>query len=154
MQKQRPGFFEQLPAEPQFWQLVDRLVGFIQKNQVAQFFDELRDRVPTLASRTTPTPFGSIKFPAINPLPEVVPPTLTERHKDILKSSVAVDLAALIGIIPVVGDYVSGELSDAYMTRMEGLMTEKEWRLFKQFDVVNPINSLAAMRAIINAQRG
>lgn len=147
------SLLERLPFEEQMDRLLDRLSGAVRGSRLARRLQEWHDSLPTLPPRTIPTPLGRLTLEAINPLPEFIPPTLDARQKEAVKAAVAMDIAGLLGIVPVVGDYVAEELEDLFTARLRGLLTPEEHALFEKFDKVNPLDTLAMMRAIVHAQK-
>lgn len=147
------GLLERFPFEDQLDRLLDKFLEAYGSNRAVLYLDELHGMIPKLPERDIPTPFGRVTLSNINPLPEIRPPALGAREKDIMKAAIAMDLASVVGLVPGIGDFVEEEVTDLYQHRLKELMTAKEYGLFERFDKINPLDSVAAMRAIIHGQR-
>lgn len=149
-----PEWMSRLPFESQVDKLVEKVNRGIREAPLTKALQSIYDRMPKLPEVHIPTPLGEVRLPAINPLPEPTPPQFDQRRKDILKASLGVDLASIPGyLVPVIGDYIEEELGDLYMARMRELMTAEEFQLFQKFDKFNPLDVMAAARALIHAER-
>lgn len=150
-----PSFLTKLPFEDDIDRVLDRINETIRRDPLVRKLDELQEKLPKLPEITLPTPLGTVKVTReINPWPKLTPPVIDSRRKEAIKASVAVDLAALLGLIPVVGDYLSEEISDIYMHRLRETLTPREMELFQKYDKLNPLDTMACVRALVHAERG
>lgn len=143
-----------LPFEEKVSQALDRVSAAIEANPVAQRLDQLAEEGPSLPSVSLPTPLGTVDLVRPIPLlPRVSPPRLDARRKEALKAALGVDLVSLIGLVPVVGDYVAEELGDVYMHRLRSVLTPEELARFERLDKGNPFDVLAMWRALQHGRR-
>lgn len=154
-----PEWMSRLPFESQIDKVLDRVSEAVRKSPVTKALERLHSRMPKLPSVEIPTPLGSIKLPAVTPLPDPRPPQIGAREKDILKASAGIDLASLItkvaSVVPgaaAVAGFIEEELGDLYLQRMKGLMTPEEFTAFQKFDAMNPLDFLASWRALQSEQ--
>jgi len=149
-----PSFLTKLPFEDDVDRVLNRISETIRRDPLVRKLDELQEKLPKLPEITLPTPLGTVKVTReINPWPPLTPPVIDARRKEAIKASVAVDLAALLGLIPVVGDYLSEEISDIYMHRLHETLTPREMELFQKYDKLNPLDTMACVRALAHADR-
>ena len=149
-----PSFLTKLPFEDDIDRVMNRISETIRRDPLVRKLDELQEKLPKLPEITLPTPLGTVKVTKeINPWPKLTPPVIDSRRKEAIKASVAVDLASLLGLIPVVGDYLSEEMSDIYMHRLRETLTPREMELFQKYDKLNPLDTMACVRALVHADR-
>ena len=149
-----PAVLSRLPFESQVDKVLDKVNEAIRENPITKAAERIYQKLPKTPAITFPTPLGEVKLPAMNPLPPPMPPQIDARRKDILKASLGVDLASIPGyLVPVIGDYIEEEVGDLYMRRMKELMTPEEFASFQKFDAVNPLDTLAAWRALMQTDR-
>lgn len=149
-----PKALSRLPFESQMDKVMEKVNRAIREAPPTKALQKVHDRMPKLPSAEIPSPLGPIKLPAVTPLPEPTPPQIGEREKNIIKASIGMDVASIPGyLVPMVGDYIEEELGDAYLKRMRELMTPEEFSLFQRYDVANPLDVIASLRALTHAQR-
>lgn len=103
--------------------------------------------LPSIEGTTWPTPLGTIEIPTLEP-PDLRLPKLDDRKKEALKAAVAQDLAAIVGVIPVVGDIFADVMEDIYFQKVHGLLRGDEFESFKRFDATSPA-ALAMIRTFL-----
>ena len=149
-----PSILSKLPFEAQLDRALDSIGKTIRENPVVKKVDEIQDRLPKIREVSIPTPLGKVKLVGgIDPWPRLTPPKMDARRKEAIKASIGVDLASLFGIIPGWGDYIEEELSDIYMHKLRNTLTPKELDLFQKYDKLNPIDTIACIRALVQADR-
>ncbi|MBU2578122.1 hypothetical protein KKA69_04830 [Patescibacteria group bacterium] len=63
---------------------------------------------------TLPTPFGEVSLPVPTLPPLLKRPTIDERRRDIIKHTIASDLAFIPAQIPIIGDVVADVIEDLH----------------------------------------
>jgi len=84
-----------------------------------------------------PTPFGTVRLPK----PERIflpPPQIDERRAKALRHVVASDLAAIFGIIPIVGDIIADVVEDLHGAELSRILTPEEQEEYRKQDKVAP----------------
>ena len=141
-----------LPLERQVHGTLNAISGRISKSRVGSALRRLDDQSPSVESVEFPTPFGPIITPHLT-LPELSPPALDERQRQAVKAAVAMDLAALVAIIPVVGDLIGNAVQDTYRPQLQKLLTPSEIPGFIERNKISPSTTVALLQAIVKADR-
>ena len=147
-----PPLPDTLPFERQIDRALNGISGRINKSRVGSALRRLDDLSPSVESVEFPTPFGVITTPHLR-LPELSPPALNERQRQAVKAAVAMDLAALVAIIPVVGDIVGNAIQDTYRPQLQKLLDPSESPGFNDRNKVSPSTTVALLQAIVKADR-
>jgi hypothetical protein len=112
----------------------------------------LDDQSPSVESVELQTPFGRIMTPHLT-LPELSPPALNERQRQAVKAAVAMDLGALVAIVPVVGDIIGNAIQDTYRLQLQQLLAPSEIPGFNERNKVSPSTTVALLQAMVKAER-
>ena len=147
-----PPFPDTLPLEDQVHRALNGISGLISKSMLGSALRHLDDRSPVVESVELPTPFGPIITPHLT-LPELSPPALDDRQRQAVKAAVAMDLAAVIAFIPVIGDAVGNAIQDTYRPQLQKLLTPSESPGFNERNKVSPSTTVALLQAMVRADR-
>ena len=139
-----PRLPAKLPGEAQVDAALTRLAQRIEHNPLTARLEELRSRLPEIEAVEFPTPLGTIRSPHFA-LPEATPPRIDERRRGIVKAALGMDLAQVVGLVPVVGDVIADAVEDTYYPLVSNPMTEEERRTFQNYDKVSPLTSIAVL---------
>lgn len=149
-----PPFPNTLPLELQVDRALNSISGQISKSRVGAALRRLDEQSPSVESIEFPSPFGPIITPHLT-LPELSPPALDNRQRQAVKAAVAMDLAALVAIIPVVGDIIGNAIQDTYRPQLQRLLNPSEVPGFIERNKISPSTTVALLQAIVKAdQRG
>jgi len=85
-----------------------------------------------------PTPFGNIKLPDLETPPIELPQIPDEHAAKALGHGIGEDAAALIGLIPWVGDIASDILIDMHHAEIKRILTDAEYRKFAEYNKAFP----------------
>jgi len=97
---------------------------------------------------TVPTPFGgSIKLPDLETPPLKLPAVPDERGRKAIGHGVGEDAAAIIGLIPWVGEIVEDALQDMHHVEIKNILTAEEYRKFANYNKSLP-SALALARTL------
>lgn len=95
-----------------------------------------------------PTPFGgSIKLPDLETPPISLPKMPDEHAAKAIGHGVGEDAAALIGLIPWVGEIVEDALQDLHHAEIKKILTTEEYSKFAEYNKALP-TSLALARTL------
>ena len=147
-----PPFPATLPLEKQADRVLNGISGRISKSRLGSALRWLDDQSPSVESVELLTPFGPIITPHLT-LPELSPPALDDRQRQAVKAAVAMDLAVLVAIIPVVGDIIGNAIQDTYRPQLQKLLAPSEAPGFNERNKVSPSNTVALLQAIVKADR-
>ena len=147
-----PPFPNTLPLEKQVHGTLNAISGRISKSRVGSALRRLDDQSPSVESVEFPTPFGPIITPHLT-LPELSPPALDERQRQAVKAALAMDLAALVAIIPVLGDLIGNAVQDTYRPQLQRLLSPSETPGFIERNKISPSTAVAVLQAIVKADR-
>ena len=147
-----PPFPDTLPLEAQIHRGLNAASGRISRSRLGSALRRLDDQSPSVASVEVSTPFGPINTPSIT-LPELSPPALDDRQRQAVKAAVAMDLAALVAIIPVVGDIIGNAIQDTYRPELQKLLHSSEAPGFNERNKISPSTTVALLQAIVKAGR-
>ena len=114
------------------------------QSNLARRFNDLREGLPRLPERTLDTPFGRIKTPDYG-LPELAPIELDARRLEAYKATLAMDLSAIVAIVPVVGDYIADVIEDTYGEKLSETLSQDELLRFRKHDKAG-LSTLALTR--------
>lgn len=98
-----------------------------------------------------PTPFGTVHLPEIRELlPEFPPkaPKMDERRWDAMRNTLGIDLASIVGIIPVVGDIAADVAEDLHFRELRRILTSAELEEYLKQDQVAP-STIALIRTFM-----
>lgn len=88
---------------------------------------------------TIPTPFGGeIKLPDLETPPISLPKMPDERGKKVIGHGVGEDAAAIIGLIPWIGDLVADAIIDCHHAEIKKILTDEEYRQFAEYNKALP----------------
>jgi hypothetical protein len=138
--------------EKQVDQALNGISGQISKSRVGAALRYLDDNSPSIESVELPTPFGPNITPHLT-LPELSPPSLDGRQRRAVKAAVAMDLAALVAIVPVVGDIIGNAIQDTYRLQLLKLLDPSELPGFNERNKVSPSTTVALLQAMVRADR-
>ena len=141
-----------LPLETKIHRGLNAVSDRISKSRVGLALRHLDDRSPSVESIELATPFGPIITPHLT-LPELSPPALDERQRQAVKAAVAMDLAAVVAFIPVVGDIIGNAIQDTYRPQLQKLLAPSEIPGFNERNKVSPSTTVALLQAIVRADR-
>ena len=141
-----------LPLEKQVHGTLNGISGRISKSRLGSALRRLDDRSPSLESVELGTPFGPILTPHLT-LPELTPPVLDARQRQAVKAAVAMDLAALVAIVPIVGDIIGNAVQDTYRPQLQRLLSPAETPGFIERNKVSPSTTVAVLQTIVKADR-
>lgn len=141
-----------LPLERQIHGTLNAISNGISKSRIGSALRQLDDQSPSVESVEFPTPFGPIITPHLT-LPELSPPALDERQHRAVKAAVAMDLAALVAIVPIVGDIIGNAVQDTYRPQLQKLLSRTETEGFNERNKVSPSTTVALLQAIGKAGR-
>jgi hypothetical protein len=86
-------------------------------------------------------------------LPELSPPSLDDRQRQGVKAAVAMDLAAVVAFIPVVGDIIGNAIQDTYRPQLQKLLDPSEVQGFNERNKVSPSTTVALLQTMVKADR-
>ena len=93
-----------------------------------------------LPPRGLPTPFGKINLPRME-TPVLRLPEVDDRRKEAIKHAVGSDLTGALGIVPLVGSFLAGQIADLHFAEMRRLLTGQEMNRFIEADKRIPSNA-------------
>lgn len=147
-----PALPSTLPLEAQIHRGLNAVSGRISKSRFGSALRRLDDQSPSVASVELPTPFGPIITPHLT-LPELSPPALDDRQRQAVKAAVAMDLAAVLAFIPVVGDIIGNAIQDTYRPQLQKLLHTSEVPGFNERNKISPSTTVALLQTMVRAER-
>ena len=95
------------------------------------------------------TPFGRVHFPQ----PELPPVRLAfnidARRREALVQGFGADGSKVLGLIPVVGEFLADAVQDTHRGEIRRMLTTQEMDSFVKYTKVSPFDSLALLRTFL-----
>lgn len=150
-----------IPAEPSSPNPINAVVNAanslmnrVADSPVGRTINNASERFPYLRERPISTPFGRVKLPEIK-LPEVHEIELDTRKREALKAVIAVDLAQIAGLVPVLGDAVADVIEDTFQETVRDSLDDREFRAYTKYDKLGPSTiAMARTFMLTNKPRG
>lgn len=94
-----------------------------------------------------PTPFGEIKIPDLETPPLILPKKPDARIRKAIRHGLGQDGAAIIGLIPWVGEVAQSILEDLHQAEIQKILTTEEYQTFLEYNKFFP-SSVALARTL------
>jgi len=150
-----PKLPEKLPGEDAISQGVERALGLMERDPILGLVNRLIEKIPVIPERAYSTPLGNYKTPEFY-IPRLTPARFDGRQREAFKAAVMNDLSALVEIIPTLG-IVAAPLADAIgdtaMAKIQDTLTPAESQLFRSYDKVDPLSTIAMIRTMVRTQK-
>lgn len=100
-----------------------------------------------LKSIKLPTPFGEISTPPLETPPLILPKKPDARIRKAIGHGLGQDGAAIIGLIPWVGEVAQSILEDLHQAEIQKILTTEEYQTFLEYNKFFP-SSVALARTL------
>lgn len=149
------GLPEKLPFEDTISREVDRVLSIVERDPLLRLVNGLIGKIPIVTERRYPTPWGTYKTPEFY-IPKLTPAKFDGRQREAFKAATMVDLSALISKVPWLGA-IAGPVADAVedtaYAKIHDTLTPEEDNYFKSYDKVDPLSSIAMIRAMVRTEK-
>jgi hypothetical protein len=150
-----PPMPDKLPGEDVVSRGVDKILSLMERDPILKGINRLVDKIPIVHEKTYHTPLGDFKTPEFY-IPKLTPALMDERKREAIKASVLVDMSSLIAKIPYLGA-AAGPAADAVedtgYAKIHDTLTPEEDKFFKSYDKVDPLSTVAVLRAMVRTQK-
>lgn len=146
---------EKLPLEDVVSRGVDQLFSIVERDPLLNALNRLVEKIPVIPEKTYPTPWGTYKSPEFY-VPKLTPAKFDERQREAMKAATIVDISSLISKIPWLGTFASpiaDAVEDTAYAKIHDTLTPEEDRLFKSYDKVDPLSSIAVIRTMVRTEK-
>lgn len=141
-----------LPFEDEIDRVLNTIARIIEEHPLTKPLQEIKDKLPVLPEIEIPTPLGKFLTPLIE-LPNPLPPKIDERRREAVKGAIADDIASILEKIPLLHP-VADTLEDIAIEKLHNTLTDTEYRLFRKYDKICPITTLALLQTFAKERRG
>jgi len=96
------------------------------------------------------SPFGPVHIPKPT-IPKLEPLVMDERRGKAMAHAVAIDLASIVAIVPVIGDIISDIVEDTHFSELRKILTKPELEEYLKQDRVAP-STVAIIRTFMEEE--
>lgn len=150
-----PPLPEKLPLEDVVSRGVDQMISIMERDPLLNAVNRLIEKIPIIAEKTFPTPWGTYKTPEFY-VPKLTPARFDVRQREAMKAATIVDLSSLISKIPWLGTFaapIADAVEDTAYAKVHDTLTPEEDRLFKSYDKIDPLSSIAIIRTMVRTEK-